>query len=129
MRPPRAPPILIHKDVLHRHPTSQHSIPNQRPVTPPWHRLRAHHHRSIHLRQPNQPIYLLRKLRSLHVIRIPSETLIPPPQIHAVLLRHPPPTQPLPPNPTNPHLRQRVKQSRLPKPRIPPGPRKPPHIH
>ena len=129
MRPPRTPPIRLDKDVLHLSTPRQHRIPNQRPMTPPRHRLRTHHHRRVEVRQPHQPIHLaIERLSSACSPHTPK-ALVPPPRIHAVLLRPPPPTQPLAPHRPNPRLIQRRKQPVLPKLRMPPRPRKPPHIH
>jgi hypothetical protein len=129
MRPPRTSSIRLDKDVLHDPTPRQHRIPNQRPMAPPGHRLRAHHYGRIKVRQSHQPPDLLRKMIRLHIVRIPSKALVLPPRIHAVCPRLPSPAQPLPPNPTNIRIVQRGKQSLLAEMRMPPRPRKPPYIH
>ncbi len=129
MRLPRTLPLRRHKDILNHSTTSQYRIPDQRSMTPPGHRLRAHHRHPVKLRQPHQPVDLTGKLGRLHIICIPAKALIPPSQIRAVLPSRPSPTQPFSPYRPNPDLFQCSEKSLLPELRKPPRSRISPHIH
>ena len=65
-------------DLAHRYASHEESVRDQRTMTPPWDRLRAHQDDVVMSCEIDTSVQTSSECRRLHVVRIPAEARIPP---------------------------------------------------